>query len=66
MFDRSGKPLLCRSGRSGPPLAQKTRPQQLGQASSAETRGEASGTGEQGTEPLTAKRLYENPAILND
>jgi len=34
----------------------------LGLAFSAETRDEASGTGEKGTEPLTAKRLYENPA----
>ena len=45
---------------SGP--RQKTRPEQLGLAFSAETRGEASGAGEQGTEPLTAKRLYQNPA----
>jgi RNA-directed DNA polymerase len=41
---------------------QKTRPEQLGLAFSTETRGEASGAGEPGTETLTAKRVHESPA----
>jgi RNA-directed DNA polymerase len=41
---------------------QKTRPGQLGLDFSVDTRGEASGVGEEGTETLTAKRMHESPA----
>jgi len=45
---------------SGP--RQKTRPEQLGLAFSAETRGEAASAGEQRSETFTAKRVHESPA----
>ncbi len=41
---------------------QKTRPEQLGLAFSVDTRGEAPGVGEEGTETLTAKRMHKSPA----
>jgi len=41
---------------------QETRPEQLGLAFSVDTRGEAPGVGEEGTETLTAKRMHKSPA----